>query len=479
MRFWEKWPSPSREDRPPRRRYWYLIQRRISSVDQLSPQRWNWQAIIKPLDLRLEPSVQAQPIAPDRLLGLRYFWLDGLFSAISENFFLSFIPLFALAYGASNSQIGLLTATANLLGTVSLFPGARLVEWVGRRKPIVIWSGGGFGRLTLLGLACLPFVVYEPNLAILSIIVLNGIRAFMANLGNPAWTALVADLVPNFMRGRYFSSRNTAMALAALVVAPLAGWLIRTGNGRLGLTFLGYQSAFFLAFAFGMVGTAYFQKIPEPPPTDRTIQKHQRGDLRRAIKTSPGFLGLVISAFIWNLSLQIAAPFFNVYLVSELEASVLLVGLLAGTTSLFMIPGQFLFGRLIDRKGTFWVYGLTGLSIPLLPLAWALTTAPEQVFLINIAAGLLWAGYNLANFNLLLELTPDQQRPRAVALYQTAVFTSAVVGPLAGGYLADAISFKLIFSLSGLGRLASTLIFLWFVARPVARHRRRHYRHSA
>jgi MFS family permease len=466
MGWWEKWPSSGRTERPPRGRYRYLIQRRISAIDQLLPQRWNWSAIIKPLDQH----GQDQSITTDRRLGLRYFWLDGLFSAISENFFLSFIPLFALAYGATNGQIGLLTATANLLGTIALFPGARLVERSGRRKAIVIWSGGGFGRLTLFGLAWLPFLLYQPRFAITGIIVLNGIRAFMANLGNPAWTALVADLVPASIRGRYFSSRNTAVALAALVVAPLAGWLIRVGNGRLGLEFLGYQSAFLLAFAFGMVSTGYFSKIPEPALTAQNIQKHSRGDLRRAIRRSPGFLGLVISAFIWNLSLQIAAPFFNVYLVSELHASVLLVGLLAGTTSLFMIPGQYLFGRLIDRKGGLWVYQLTGFLIPILPLAWATITAPEQVFLINIAAGLLWAGYNLANFNLLLELTPDEQRPRAVALYQTAVFTSAVVGPLAGGYLADTISFKLIFSLSGLGRLISSLIFVWFVARAVTRH---------
>jgi fucose permease len=38
------------------------------------------------------------------------------------------------------------------------------------------------------------------------------------------------------------------------------------------------------------------------------------------------------------------------------------------------------------------------------------------------------------------------------------------------GYLADMISFQIIFSLSGLGCLVSTLIFVWFVVRAVSRH---------
>ena len=86
--------------------------------------------------------------------------------------------------------------------------------------------------------------------------------------------------------------------------------------------------------------------------------------------------------------------------------------------------------------------------------------------IINTLSGFLWAGYNLSNFNLLLELTPDEQRPRAVALFQTAIFGSAVVGPLLGGYLADAIGFRFIFGLSSAGRLLGMALFLWLTIRP-------------
>jgi MFS family permease len=89
------------------------------------------------------------------------------------------------------------------------------------------------------------------------------------------------------------------------------------------------------------------------------------------------------------------------------------------------------------------------------------------VGIINTFSGFLWAGYNLASFNLLLELTPDEQRPQAVALFQTAVFGSAVVGPILGGFLADAIGFRYIFGISSAGRLVGTTLFILFALRPI------------
>ncbi|MDX1665396.1 MAG: hypothetical protein R3272_16500, partial [Candidatus Promineifilaceae bacterium] len=93
-----------------RRRQGYLFQRRVNwRIDQYRPYRWNWQMLLQPLDARLERQAAAEadgetapPVAPGRLRSLRYFWLDGLFAAISENFYVGFVTLFALAFGATN-----------------------------------------------------------------------------------------------------------------------------------------------------------------------------------------------------------------------------------------------------------------------------------------------------------------------------------------------------------------------------------------
>lgn len=443
-----------------------LIQRRISAhVDHLRPQRWSWTLLVRPLDQSLADQAH-EPLSGRNLRSLRNFWLDGLFAAVSENFYLGYVALFALAYGASNSQVGALAAAANLLGMLSLFPGARLIEQWGHRKEVVVWSAGVFGRLALLVLAIIPFLFSQPAVAIVAIIVIDGLRSYLANLANPGWTSLVADLVPESMRGRFFAGRNTAIGVAALVVAPLAGQIISLTNHRLDSPFAGYQAVFLLAFGFGLISTIFFSRIREPRRARNDYWKHQRGDLRRALRASPRFVGLIISAFVWNLALQVAAPFFNVYLVTDFGATALTIGILAGISSLTALVGQPVFGQLQDKKGAFWVQATTGLLIPLLPLAWASITSPWQVGVINSFSGFLWAGYNLASFSLLITLTPEQQRPRAVALYHTAVLGSAVIGPLLGGYLADHVGYEFVFVLSSAGRFLGAGLFLWLTMRP-------------
>ncbi|MGH2536517.1 MAG: MFS transporter [Candidatus Promineifilaceae bacterium] len=436
-----------------------IFQQRVNPQEyEARPQRWNWYALIRPLDRSLEEQAE-RPLPSGYIRNLRHFWLDGLFAAVSDNLYLSFIPLYALAFGASNSQVGLVTAAANLLGALSFFPGARLVEQVRWRKPLVLLSGGWLGRLALLGLALVPLLAGRPEIAIALIVLLNGLRSFLGNLANPAWTSLVADLVPEHMRGRYLSGRNTAMGLAGLAVVPVAGYLINRANTAADSEVVGYQLAFGLAFAAGLVSAFFYSRISEPFPRPAALVEHRRGDLRRALRTNLAFAGLVGGAFIWNLALQMAAPYFNVYLVRALGATTTAVGLLAAVSSLTALPGQLLFSRLLDRKGATWVLLVTGFLIPLLPLGWLFVTQPWQVGIINTFGGLWWAGYNLANLSLLLLLTPERGRVRAVALFQTAVFSAAVAGPLLGGYLADAAGFKLIFLLSGIGRFAGSLIF--------------------
>jgi MFS family permease len=447
-----------------------LPQRRIGPYDQLRPQRWNWEAVKRPLDTTLTRQI-TEPVTSTQRANLRFFWLDGIFASTSEAFFLNYIPLFALAYGASNEQIGWITAIGNLAGALALFPGARTMEATGQRKNLVVWTGGGIARVALLLLALIPLFALPPMMAILAITSLNGLRAFMANFANPAWTALVADLVPNFMRGRYFSLRSFSMGICTLIFTALAGWIITSGGTWTGNVFLGYQLAFFLAFATGMGSMFYFSRIDETEIGPQAVTKHVAGQLRRAIRETPGYMGFVVSAIVWNFALQIAGPFFNVYLVSDLGGNTATVGIVTSISSIFALAGQMVLGKWMDRKGAIWLAIVTGIPISILPMLWAAYTAPWQVGVNNAFGGFLWAGYNLANFNLLLQLTPNAGRARAVALYQTGVFAAAVAGPLVGGYIADHISFQLVFLLSGIGRLLATGLFVWLTALPLRRLR--------
>lgn len=446
----------------PNRTLGYMAEPSKSGSEQLQPQRLSFRLLMEPLSGSLTHQ-SARILESARLLGMRYFLFDGFFATASDSFYLNFIPLFALAYGASSGAIGVMTAVANLLGTIALFPGARIAEVVKRRRPVVVVTGGGVGRVVLIVLVVLPLFLMSPAAAIVVIIAINGIRSFTGNLGNPAWTAFTADLVPPFMRSRYFGNRNTMMGLAALVFTPIAGWMISAGNGLQRFPRFGYQIVFLFALVFGMASTTCFNRIPEPPRSAPARPRERHSSLRRSLGANRPFVGFIASALVWNLALQVAGPFFNVYIVTGLGGSDAQVGLAAGVSNLTNLIGLWIFARLADRRGSYWVQKVTGFLIPLLPLAWVFAAHPWNIYLINTASGFLWAGYNLANFNLLLDYTPEGERPRAVALYQTVVFGSAVAGPLIGGFLADVASFKLVFLLSAIGRWIGAFLFIWLV----------------
>src|SRR5262249_6418128 len=95
-----------------------------------------------------------------------------------------------------------------------------------------------------------------------------------------------------------------------------------------------------------------------------------------------------------------------------------------------------------------------------------------QIAVVNAVAGICWAAYNLASFNLLLELAPADARAEAGALFQLVIALSATLAPIFGGQLADAIGFKPLFILSAALRWLGAITFVWWVSRPAARRGR-------
>jgi len=402
------------------------------------------------------------PFAARRLSGLKWFWLDGVFSQAQDSSSLDYIPLFALAAGASAGSIGVLAAVGNLLSIAGFLAGAGVSFRLRQRKPFVLAAGGGASRLLFLLLVAAPLAGRGPMLVLL-IIAVNALRLMLSSLANPAWTALAADLVPSEARGRYFASRNVAMGIVALAMSPAAGWIIRTINTRTSHDLAGYQATLFLAFLCGMLSTYSFSRLPEPPAGVPSRLRRRTRNVVELLRRHPAFGWLAVSSFVWGFSLNVASPFFNVYLVTGLRGTSANVGIATGVTALTGLAGQALFGNLSHRRGNRAVLVLTGVLIPILPLLWVFARVPYHVYLINTASGVLWAGYNLASFNMLLELSPPEDREAGVALYQSTVAASAVLGPLVGGFLIATAGYHAAFILSGVGRFVGSILFILLV----------------
>ncbi len=409
---------------------------------------------------------------PESHRRLRLFWWDGVLWNIGESLVIAYSTLYALALGATTAQIGQLTSVSNLFGAVALIPGAHVSEVWGQRKRMVFLFSAA-SRLALLFLALIPFF-WSSTAAVYAVMAALAWRTFADNLAKPAGTSFIADIVPLRLRGRYFSSRNFAMGAVAFAIVPLVGVLIR-GLGEIS----GYQLAWLISFVTAAIGAVCFAQIPEPEAPAHAAPMTMR-ELVKNVRYAQPFLAFTVAGLVWNLSLQVSAPFFNVFLVKDLGGTAAIIGVVQAINSMSALIGQRWFGARYGKMGDMGIFRLTGLVIPVLPFIWAGIQSPWHVGFINGIGGFMWAGYNLAQFNLLLSLTPERGRERFVAIYQTIVFFSACVAPLAGAWLVDVIGFRALFALSGAGRLAATLLFFRLIAaRQGARQRRPSAAHSS
>jgi MFS family permease len=393
---------------------------------------------------------------------LRNFFFDGLFSSANDSITLTYLTLFVLSLGASSSEIGLMAALASISATMLLIPGAMLVDRVGNRKKIVLISGGLASNVCILLMAGIPLIIKGRGLIYVAIslkVIMDGLR----NFSLPAWVSMTGDVIPLSWRGRYFATRNLIMGFAAMVVTYGIGQVI-TWLGEP----VGYQWSLLLAFVFGITSTSFFARIRDYRDKNQEIprQSYSLQSLFQTLKGDRNFLAFCLFTGLWTFSLNIAGPFFNVFLVKDLGATASIIGVVAVVGKITSMPAQRYFGPLVDRWGARRLIRLMAFFIPILPFSWYFVQAPWQAIPINALGGILWAGMNLASFNLLLDISPQEQRARYSAMYQIAVALSAAIGAFLGGFIADHWGIRFVFLLSALGRFFSANVFAKFVHQP-------------
>lgn len=228
----------------------------------------------------------------------------------------------------------------------------------------------------------------------------------------------------------------------------------------------GYVAALGVSFALGMLATVAYARIPEPAPQREVAARRRVGPLAMA-RNGP-FRRFVVATFALHFATMIAGPFFTVHLKNNLGATNFEVGWLTTASPMAGLAAMLIGGELQHRRGALWITRGSLLVLPVLPLMWALIDAPWMVLAPNIAGGFIWAAFNLANFQLLLEVTPEDERDEYVAVFHMTVFAALFAAPFLGSAIVEEWGYRTAFVISGLGRLVSTALF-FFAVRPAAR----------
>lgn len=388
---------------------------------------------------------------------LTLFWADGLFSAASDTIPINYLTLYILVFGATSSQVGWLSALTSLAGAICLLPGAFIVERYGHRKSIVVWFGL-MARVGLLILALVPLISSGQTLIWL-IILISVVRAGAGNILFPAWVSMSGDLVPIEGRGRYFSARSIIVVVASIIMTYLVGEFITLVGSA-----LGYQVSFALAFLVGLASTYFFARIIDIVPAHAAPSSAAFSwkEAWHDVRSNPVFLTFCIISAFWNFFLNIAGPFFNVYMVDNLSFTAAMVGITAVATSITKLLTQKKMGEISDRVGPEKVQMISMFLIPILPFAWVFATQLWHVVAINLFGGIVWGAFELTSFNFLLQLTPPALRARYSAFFQIIVTVSLAAGAALGSVLLG-WGYTTVFLVSGFGRVFAAICFLFMI----------------
>lgn len=351
----------------------------------------------------------------------------------------AFLIAMALLLGASNFQIGLLAGLptfTNLFQLLSIW----LVRRYNNRRAIAVLCGA-LARLPLLAIGCIA--LFAPHSSSIQLIIFFlFFYQFFGSIAGPSWNSWIKDLVPENSMGAYFSRRGsytqTLNVILSFGVALLVDY-IKKHYPQYELTT--YATLFIAGGSIGLFGAFILSMAPEP---QSYLERENIFRLLKRPLQNPNFRSLLIFNSAWVFALNIATPFFTVFMMKGMGLSLsYIIGLtiISQLCSIFTIR---LWGLFADRYSNKTIIAIAGPLYITCIIAWCFVGIYSRMYAnlillaaIHMVSGATISGINLSLTNIGLKLAP---RDDAVVYLSakniiTAFFSS--IAPLIGGYLAD------------------------------------------
>ncbi|HSW57319.1 MAG TPA: MFS transporter [Dehalococcoidales bacterium] len=382
--------------------------------------------------------------------GLRMLTLEGMTSAGFTSITTSgLLAAFALALGANNMQIGILAAIPFLMQLLQI-PAILLVERLRRRKAIAVTTWF-VAQLFWFPMALIPFFFEVPSAAAISaLLVLLAIRGVFSAVTNCSWNSWIRDLVPQAILGRFFSRRLALSTAMAAVYGLAAAFFVDYWRGQAGeeSSIMGYTYVLlFGAFFIGMASPIFMARMPEPVMPKATGEQPSLWTTLITPLRDRNFRQLLKFLLTWSFALNMAVPFFAVYMLQRLGLPLSWVIGLSVLSQFFNILFLRVWGPLADRFGSKVILSLCASLYLLVILGWAFSTMPDRNFLtiplliiLHIFAGIAAAGVTLTIGTIGFKLAPQAQSAPYLAGASLATNLGAGLGPLLGGLLAHFFS---------------------------------------
>lgn len=401
--------------------------------------------------------------------------IEGSFNAVTDGAGSRYISPFALSLGANNTQIGFLTSLPALIGNFFQIFSSRAMERFSRKNIMILATTVQSFFWLFVIVAGVFFYIWGAG-ATLSITYLIIIYTILMSLGSfyaPVWSSWMKDLVDPDKSGKYFGMRSKVIGFVSLIAMLAGGFLLdyfKKTN-----VFAGFFILFGICFFARLISSQLLRKKYEP---ELRIDRDYHFSLLEFIKKMRhnNFGRFVIASALMDFAINLASPFFAVYMLNELgfgytTFTIITISSIIG--NLIFMP---LWGKFSDRYGNVKTLKITAILTPLVPLGWFASyfifkghpagLVPFLV-LIEFYSGFVFAGYRLTQSNFIYDAVTRERMALCTSYFNFISSVGTFIGATLAGFLSSradlffGISIFLgIFLASGILRMIFSIVYM-------------------
>jgi hypothetical protein len=350
----------------------------------------------------------------------------------------AFIAVLLVRLGATNLEIGILSALAPLATFLLAVPFGSFVQ---TRRNAVPWysRGRAIGQL-IIPVVGVIVLIAPSDLVIPLVLVAAAVCAvFQAFADLVFWVVMDGVAGPD---GRYSLMGHRLglkMGVSAGAQAGIGVFLSRAPF-PFGYAFVFIASALNVWGGYRYSRTLRVPDHPPPPPSGPTVSWASRvSGLIGEVSGERRFVAFAGTHTLFTFGVRMALPLLPLWYVRELDATDAFIGLVGTVMAGFTMVGYFLWRRPARRFGGGRVLVPTTLGVALFPLALTLAHTDAMVLAFVAVYAFCIAGMDLAIFDALMRAVPPDRSVRFAALDTGAVNFAGVVAPLMGAALASAM----------------------------------------
>lgn len=383
-------------------------------------------------------------ISTDRVLNksaiktqMRNSVLEGNAFAVMAGFTQAYLAPFAIALNAPLEIVAFVTAIPEFLGSIMQLATIKILKMFKSRRFLIV-SLAFLQAVLWLPILLLPFFNFSKNNYIL-LIALASLSGICSALLNPLWNSWIGEIVPENIRGRYFSKRTKIIGTTTFIATLIAGLTLMHFKSNV---FFGFAILFGTAFVARAISALLFTKIIDANYKREDIKQFPFIDFIKNIHKR-NYSRFVLKVALIRFATNIATPLYAVYMLRELHFShiefmaVIAAPILA---SYLFLP---LWGRINDKIGSKNTMFFSGLSLPIGSLLWLFFSSPIALFIVEFVKGALFAGFNIAVSNFSFDSTTRQKRICCLSYYNFIVGIALFLGALVGIEIANG-NFKIL-----------------------------------